>query len=112
MKKLFVLFTTMALAVAFAATATKYHVTLTQTSVVNGTELKAGDYKVEVEGDKATFKQGKTTVETPVKVQEAPQKNFTNEIRYEGDKVQEIRIGGKHTILLFGGSMAETHGTR
>lgn len=112
MKKLLVLFTTVALGVTFAAAAAKYHVTLTQPSVVNGTELKAGDYKVEVNGDKATFKLGNTAVETPVKVQEAPQKNSTDEIRYEGDKVQEIRIGGKHTILLFGGSPAETHGTR
>jgi hypothetical protein len=112
MKKLFVLFTTVALGVTFAATAAKYHVTISQPSVVNGTELKAGDYKVEVEGDKATFKLGKTTVETPVKVQEAPQKNFTNEIRYEGDKVQEIRIGGTHTRLVFSGPPAEVHGTR
>jgi len=112
MKKLFVLFTTMALSVAFAATAAKYHVTLSQPSVVNGTQLKAGDYKVEVEGDKATFKLGKSTFEAPVKVQEAPQKNFTNEIRYEGTKVQEIRIGGTHTRLLFGGAPADVPGTK
>jgi hypothetical protein len=102
MRKLCILFLTMALAIAIAGAATKYNVTLYQPSVVNGTELKPGDYKVEVTGDKATFKLGKTTVEVPVKVEETTQKNDTNAIRYvEGGKLQEIRIGGTHTKLVF-----------
>lgn len=106
MNKLIIGFTTVALAVACAAT--KYNVTLFQPSVVNGTELKPGDYRIEVEGDKAVFKQGKKTVEAPVKVQDTTQKYGSNAVRYsEGGKVQEIRIGGTRTTLVFQSAPSE-----
>jgi len=44
MKKILLSFATVALAVASAANS--YRVTLFQPAVLNGTELKAGDYKV------------------------------------------------------------------
>jgi hypothetical protein len=103
MTKLIFAFATVALVAASAAT--KYNVTLFQPSVVNGTELKPGDYKVEVEGDKAFFKQGKSSFEAPVRVQETGEKNKTNTVRYvQGTKVQEIRIGGTRTKLVFEGA--------
>ena len=106
MKKLILAFATVALAMASAAT--KYNVTLFQPTVVNGNELKPGDYKVEVNGDKAIFKAGKQTVEAPVKVEEATDKNSSNTLRYtEGNKLQEIRIGGSHTKLVFGAGSNE-----
>jgi hypothetical protein len=103
MKKLMFAFVTVALATAGAAT--KYNVTLFQPTLVNGTELKPGDYKVEVAGDKAVFKQGKTLFETPVRVQDTGVKNRTNAVRYiQGERLQEIRIGGTRTKLVFEGS--------
>jgi|SRR5579884_3975863 len=92
------------MAVASAAT---YHVTLSQPATVNGTQLKAGDYKLQVEGSQAIFKIGKTTVEAPVKVQEADRKNYTDEVMYDGQNLLEIRIGGSHTRLLFGNTAAQ-----
>lgn len=107
MKKLIIAFTTVALAVASAAT--KYSITLYQPSVVNGTQLKPGDYKIEVNGDKAVFKQGKNTVETSVKVEDDANKASSNSIRYaDGNKIQEIRIGGSRTKLVFGAASNET----
>ena len=107
MKKLIILFTTVALAAASAAT--KYNVTFFQPSVINGTELKPGDYKIEVEGNKALIKQGKKTIEAPVKVEEASDKHNSNSVRYmEGGKVQEIRIGGSHTKLVFDSTPADS----
>jgi hypothetical protein len=108
MKKLMFAFATVALAAASAAT--KYNVTLFQPTVVNGTELKPGDYKIEVEGDKAVFKQGKTLFETPVRVQNTGEKNRTNTTRYtQGAKLQEIRLGGTRTKLVFeGGASADS----
>jgi Ethanolamine utilization protein EutJ (predicted chaperonin) len=104
MKKLIIAFTTIALSVA-ASAATKYNVTLFQPSVINGTELKAGDYRVAVEDGKAVFTQGKKTFEAPVKVEDTTDKVSSNTVRYvEGTKVQEIRIGGTHTKLVFAGS--------
>lgn len=101
MKSLIIAFTAVALSAA-AGAANRYSVTLFQTSVVNGAELKPGDYKVEVNGDKAIFKQGKKTVEAPVKVQDTDRKFASNTVRYlPGGKVEEIRIGGTHTKLVF-----------
>ena len=113
MKKPMFAFATVALAAASAAT--KYNVTLFQPTVVNGTELKPGDYKVEVEGDKAVFKQGKTLFETPVRVRDSGAKNRTNTARYiQGSKLQEIRLGGTRTKLVFegGGSADSPAGSR
>jgi hypothetical protein len=69
--KIGIAFLTLALAIAAAAGST-YHMTLNQNTWVGGHELKAGTYKVQVQGDKATIKSGKTVVETPVTVQQQP----------------------------------------
>jgi hypothetical protein len=109
MKKLLVTFATLALALASAADKT-YHVTLSQPASVNGTELKPGDYKVQVEGDKAVFKMGKTVVEAPAKVETAEHKYATTQIAIDDAgkqaKISEIRIGGTATRLVFSGSTA------
>jgi hypothetical protein len=114
MKKLIIAFATFALAVG-ASAATKYNVTLYEPSVVNGTQLKPGDYKVEIAGDKVIFKQGKTAVEVAAKVEDATEKYNSNVVRYsEGGKMQEMRIGGTHTRLVFegGGSTSAPAGDR
>ena len=97
------------LAVASAAPGNStYNVTLYEKSVIGNTELKPGEYKVEVNGNKATIKVGKETVEVPVKVEETPSKNSTTSVRYATatgkNKVDEIRLGGTKTKLVFGGS--------
>jgi hypothetical protein len=103
MLKRFVLaFGVFALAVASAAT---YKVTLAQLSVVNGNELKAGEYRLDVQNDKVTIVRGKQSVEVPVKIENGEQKYDTTAIRYssEGGKstVSEIRLGGTKTKLVF-----------
>jgi hypothetical protein len=107
MKKFIILFT---LALGVVCAANKYTVTLFQPSVINGTQLKAGDYKIAVQDGKAIFKSGNTTFEAPVKVEDGAEKNSGNTIRYaEGGKIQEILIGGTHTKLVFGaGDMTDT----
>ena len=112
MKKALILLTTLAFSVAVAAAANTYHITLTQPSIVNGNQLKAGSYKILVEGNQATFKMGKATLQAPVKVEEADHKTPSDEIIYEGQTVQEIRIGGSNTRLVFGGAPAQSSGTR
>lgn len=102
-KKLALGFCTFALAVASAAT---YHVTLYQPSMINGSELQPGDYKLEVDGDKATFKQGKKTAEAPVKIVEADKKYGSTSFKYDNGsdgkyRLQEICVGGSKTRLVF-----------
>ncbi len=92
----------LALAIASASTHT---VTLFQPSVVNGTELKPGDYKLTIENDKATIKQGKKVVEATVKVETGDAKFGSTSVRYTSEagkfKVREIRLGGTNTTLVF-----------
>lgn len=90
---------------ALAGTRT-YNVNLLVKSTVGTTELKPGEYKVEVNDQKATIRQGKLQIESPVKVEESDMKFDTTTVRYGvGDgksRIQEIRIGGTKTKLVFG----------
>jgi hypothetical protein len=98
-KKSILAFATFALAVASAASS--YSVTFFQPVVVNGQTLKAGDYKVQYSGDKATIKQGNTVTEVPVKVESNADKYATTTVRLNGTQVEEIRLGGTKTKLVF-----------
>ena len=87
-----------------AAHARSYTVTLFQPATVSGTELKPGDYTVEVKDETVTIKNAKTQVSAPVKVETAETKNSSTTVRYaNGDgkyKIQEIRLGGTKTKLV------------
>jgi hypothetical protein len=92
-------------AVSFVwAGAMSSNVTLFQPSELNGVQLKAGTYKVVVDGDKLTLQNGKTKAEAPVKSEQNAEKFGATSIRYSnGDgkmKITEIRIGGTTTKLL------------
>jgi|SRR5579884_2059083 len=104
-KKVLFTFVTVAVAVASAAT---YHVRLLEDSTVNGNQLRAGEYKVDVLADqnKAIFHLGKSATEAPVKVENASNKFHDTSFRYAKDadgklKLQEVNIGGSTTKLIF-----------
>ena len=100
--KFFVLFFTVALVFASAAS---YSVTLFQPSMVSGTELKPGEYKLTIDGGKATITKGKEKVEAAVKMETADSKFTSTSVRYSDQggkmKVQEIRLGGTTTRVVF-----------
>jgi hypothetical protein len=102
LKKFMILFAVAALAFASANT---YTVTLFQPSVVNGKELQPGDYKLQVTDNKVVISKGKESVEATVKVENGDQKYSSTAVRYtNGDgkyKLQEIRLGGTKTRLVF-----------
>lgn len=101
-KKFIMTFAVLAVGIATAET---YRVTLFQPSVVKGTELKAGEYRVTVADQKATLVNGKNSVEVSVKVESADQKFASTTVRYtqQGEKytIAEIRLGGTKTKLVF-----------
>src|SRR4051812_38651603 len=103
MKKILFACATFALAVASAAPS--YRVTLFQPTIVAGTELKPGDYKITLKDTKAVITSGKTSVEAEVKSETADSKFSATTVRYlNGDgkyRVQEIRLGGTNTKLVF-----------
>jgi hypothetical protein len=102
-KKLIFLF--VVLAGLVLANAASYTVTLFQPSVVAGTELKPGDYKLTVQDNKATLQKGKEKVEATIKSETADSKYATTSVRYNNAdgkfKMMEIRIGGTNTKLVF-----------
>lgn len=101
-KKLIPVFMILGLGVASAET---YRLTLFQPSVVKGTELKPGDYKVNVTDTNVVIMRGKQKVEATVKVENGTQQFKATSVRYataDGKySIQEIRLGGTKTTLVF-----------
>jgi hypothetical protein len=108
LKKFVLVFAILALALATAGTVpsagSSYKITLAQPSVVNGNDLKVGEYRLNVGAEKATIINGKQSVEVPIKIEVADKKFEVTAIRYtmvDGKlTISEIRLGGTKTRLL------------
>lgn len=89
------------LALGVASAASSYSVKLSESASIGGTQLKAGEYRVEMVGDKAVFKIGKSVVEVPATLGKSDQK-FTYTMLVSADsKIVEIDLGGTTTKILF-----------
>ncbi len=116
LRKFVLAFAILALAAAFAGTVPAHGpacwITLLGPSVVQGTPLAAGDYRVTVNGDKATFARGKLSFTVDVKIEFEGQKFDSTAIRFVDfagkPNITEIRIGGSKTKLLFQSNEAGT----
>ncbi len=102
MKKLLIAFAGLALSVVSAET---YGITLNDPSVIKGTQLAPGDYKLELKDNSVVLARGKTRIELPVTVQTAEKKISGTSIVYgyqDGKRVvRAIRLGGTKTTLVF-----------
>jgi hypothetical protein len=81
-----------------------YDLKLYEPAMVGNTELKAGEYRVEVTEGKATIKGGKVQKEAAVKVETADSKYNSTTVRLsagEKPQIKEIRLGGTKTKLIF-----------
>lgn len=96
-----VLFGLSTVALTAASAASSYTVRLYDASNLNGKELKAGEYRLELKDNMAILKQGKTVVQAPVTVQTGAAKSPQTAVRYVDGKIQEIRLGGTTTTLVF-----------
>ena len=94
----------LALALSLAASAKSYTVEVVIPMVMNGTELKAGTYTLDVNDNKIVLKKGKLAVEANVKVETAdtriPSTSFRCEEVGGQYQVREIRLGGTATRLV------------
>jgi hypothetical protein len=88
-------------ALAMASAASSYNVNFVTPVWVGGTKLNAGQYKVEVSADKATFKSGKNVVELPVTQEKNDRKFSVTSTTIADSKVKEIDLGGTTTKLVF-----------
>jgi hypothetical protein len=103
--------------IAWGAASKSYDVTLRNPAQVSGTDLKAGDYSIEVAGDKAMIRAGKVAddkamiragkvaVEASVTVQEGDKRYTSTMVRYnmvDGKyHIREIQLAGTKTMLVF-----------
>jgi len=89
-------------ALGIATAASDYDVTLPSSMLAGSTQLKAGNYKVEMQGDKAVFKMGKTSVEVPAKLEKGDQKySYTSVVTSSDNKLVEIDLGRTTQKILF-----------
>ena len=84
-----------------------YKITLTQPAAVQGTDLKAGDYRIDLTDSKVTIiaDNGKHMAEVTVKVETQESKFDTTTVRINTASgkavIAEIRLGGTKTKLIF-----------
>ena len=90
------------LALGVASAASAYSVTLYDSLMIGQTELKPGEYKVEMDGDKAVFKSGKNTFEVPAKMSTSDKKFASNSVVTEGKQIVEIDFKGSTSKMMFG----------
>ena len=106
MKFMQLTFGIVALAIGSASAASSYNLNLHDSVWIGGTQLKAGEYKVEMQADKAVFKLGKNVVEIPATMAKNDHKFATTSFVSESGKVVEIDFGGTMDKFLFGGGPA------
>ena len=83
-----------------------YTVELYQPVMVGNTELKPGEYKMDVTGEKAVLHLGKVQAEASVKEEDGDSKYGGTSVIFansaDGKRhIQEIRLGGTKTKLVF-----------
>jgi hypothetical protein len=93
----------LACSIAFAGSKT-YTLNVWQPAVLAGTELKTGQYRMEVDGDKVILKAGRQTVEANVKVESTSTKHRSTTLVMEERNgkmhIREILLGGTDTKLV------------
>ncbi len=83
-----------------------YRITLVQPAVVQGTLLKAGEYRLDLTASKATISadNGKNRIEVPVRIETESTKFDATAVRMDTASgkavISEIRLGGTKTKLI------------
>jgi hypothetical protein len=95
-----------AIAVLPIASAATFPVSFIEPTVVNGKELKAGDYQLDVKENSVVIVKGKKQqVEVPAKIENTNQKYGRTQVLYNQDKgkfsIKQIELGGTSTRLTF-----------
>jgi len=108
--KLLVSGSVLSLGVALAASS--YSVKVIDPTWIGQTELKPGDYKVQIEGDKVQFKMGKTVIEAAAKLETSTSKFSYTQLGTKlvdgKSKLEEIDLGGTTSKIVFGSDASAT----
>jgi hypothetical protein len=103
-----------AMAAAAAPKGKKSDITFFGDTTIAGTQLKAGDYQVAVEGNVATFyKHGKEVAKSAVASQDAGHKVDKTSVVYaeDGRVLLELRLSGSSSHLVLSGSAPSAGGS-
>lgn len=90
----------------FAQTVAHFSFSTPAPIVVAGTRLKAGDYKVDVEGSEATFKIDGKTFKVPAALHPEPTVFKATSIEATEGNVRAIHVGGTVITVTFGSQTA------
>jgi hypothetical protein len=104
MSKLVLVAFALLLTVAAFAKNKRYEVQFGQNVQAAGTELKAGTYQVEMDGNSLTFYQGKKEVaKVPVRTEETQKKVEATTVTVSSNQLKTIELGGTKTRLILEG---------
>ena len=103
MKNLLLAFTLLGASIASAKT---YTITLSSPAAIGNSQLKSGEYKLELKGDSILVRDGKILSEFPVHVENEARKFETTSITTTSEsgsnRIEEIHLGGTTVKLVFG----------
>jgi hypothetical protein len=102
MKNPLLAFTLLGVSIAGAKT---YTITLSSPAAIGNSQLKSGEYKLELKGDSVLVKDGKMVNEFPVHVENEVRKfdstSVTTSSQGGSNRIEEIRLGGTTVKLVF-----------
>jgi hypothetical protein len=82
-----------------------YTVKLYQPAMAGNTQLKPGEYRLEVVDQRAVLRNGKIDSQTPVRVESNDVKYSSTTVRFSNADgkmhIQEVHLGGTKTKLVF-----------
>ena len=102
MKNLLLAFTLLGASIAGAKT---YTIRLSSAAAIDNIQLKSGEYKLELKGDRVLVDNGKAVDEFPVRVENEARKFALTSVTLSTadgtSRIQEIRLGGTTVKLVF-----------
>ena len=102
MKNLLLALTLLGVSIASAKT---YSITLTSPAAIGNSQLKSGEYKLELKGESVLVKDGRMVNEFPVHVENETRKfeetSVTTSTEGGSNRIQEIHLGGTTVKLVF-----------
>jgi hypothetical protein len=108
LRKLTVSFSTVAVMVVSAAT---YNVPVFQNARLDGKNLRAGDYRMEIKDNNVVLKHDRDVIEVAARTETADKKFAQTVIRFNSkNEVTEICVGGTNKRLVFAGTGENSSG--
>ena len=102
MKNVLLAFTLLGASIASAKT---YSITLSSPAAIGNSQLKTGEYRLELKGDHVLVKGDKVAGEFPVQVENEARKfdntSITTSSEGGSNRIEEIRLGGTTVKLVF-----------